>query len=164
MTFPQDSALRAHNADGTHIEPISPDNRRWLGQHHEGSLSYMSGCGPRSVMVTYALVGEEILLQVPDYNDIAHYAPGAQVSFAVADEVEPPSAEQPEPAIREVRLTATAELESDGRSHPPVAALFDESWPDGIMTSIVTLPLTDLYVSERFPVTVVPETQPTSTS
>jgi len=151
MKSPQDSAILAQDADGKPIEPISPDNRRWLGQHHEGTLSYMSGCGPRSVMITYALVGEEILLQVPDYNEIAHYAPGAQVSFAVADDVEPPTAEQPEPAIREVRVTATAELESDGRSHPPVAALFDEAWPDGIMTSIVTLPLTDLQVSERGP-------------
>ena len=132
-------------------EPISRDSRTWLDQHHEGTLSYMSGCGPRSVTISYAVVGEEILLQVPDYNEIAHYAPGARVSFAVADEAEAPSAEQPDPAIREVRVTATAELECDGRGHPPVATLFDESWPDGIMTSIVTLPLTNLGVSDGTP-------------
>jgi hypothetical protein len=40
-------------------------------------------------VVTYALVGDHILLQVPEYNDITQYAPGAEVSLAVDGQVEP---------------------------------------------------------------------------
>jgi hypothetical protein len=163
--FPEPARDRCNQLpDSQRTGPVALDSRTWLGQHHEGTLSYMSGCGPRSVTISYALVGEEILLQVPDYNEIAHYAPGAQVSFAVADEIEARSADQPDPAICEVRVTATAQLESDARGHPPVETLFDESWPDGIMTSIVTLPLTDLQVSARRPAESLREGHPTSTS
>jgi hypothetical protein len=50
--------------------PISLDCRIWLGQRHEGRLSYLSGRGPQSVVVTYTLIGDQILLQVPEYSDI----------------------------------------------------------------------------------------------
>ena len=148
---PHSSAVLTHQSHGRD-ELVSRDSRVWLGRHHEGRLSYMSGCGPRSVMISYALVGDEILLQVPDYNEIAHYAPGARVSLAVLEDSEPESADRPGRAIREVRVTGTAGLESDGAGRPLAATLFDEHWPDGVRTSIVTLPLNDLQVSERVPV------------
>ena len=45
--------------------PISLDCRSWLGQHHQGHLGYLSGRGARSVVVTYALVGDHICYRSP---------------------------------------------------------------------------------------------------
>ena len=80
--------------------------RRWIQQHHEGRLGYLSGCGPRSVVVSYAVTGDEILMRVPDYNGIAQYAPGSQVTLAVDGLVEPASPSKPE--IEEVSVTGIA--------------------------------------------------------
>lgn len=112
--------------------------RRWLEQHHEGRLGYLSGRGPRSVVVSYTVVGDQILVRVPDYNDIAQYAPGAQVTLAVDGEVEHTS------ATEEVSVTGTAGR-GDGNDRGTVDTVqFDESWPAAIKTSVVTLRLTHL--------------------
>jgi hypothetical protein len=121
--------------------------RRWLQQHHEGRLGYLSGRGPRSVVVSYAVADDQILLQVPDYNDIAQYAPGAQVTLAVDGVVEPTSPSAPE--IDEVSVTGIA-AQADESHQPPLDTVqFDESWPNGIKTSIVSLPLTELTGVQR---------------
>ncbi len=60
-----------------------PECRAWLSEHHEGRLGYLSGRGPRSVVVCYAMAGDRIMLRLPDYNDIVHYAPGSEISLAV---------------------------------------------------------------------------------
>ena len=125
---------------------IPKDCRAWLCDHHEGSLSYLSGRGPRSVVVSYAVVDDHILLQVPDYNEIAHYAPGAQVSLDIADGPEATEADPPGPAIDAVRVSGMAQLSPE--SEVPCEKSFEESWPDGIKTSIVSLPLTDLDVRQ----------------
>ena len=148
---PPHSAFLVPSADQPQ-ELISRESRIWLGQHHVGCLNYMSGCGPRSVCISYALVGDRILFQVPDYNEIAHYAPGARVSFAVDEGAEPATpAIDPGPMIEGIKVTGTAELESETDGSPPGSGCIEESWPDGVRTSIVTLPLTDLQVSERAP-------------
>jgi hypothetical protein len=121
--------------------------RRWLHQHGEGRLGYLSGRGPRSVVVSYAVADDQILMQVPDYNDIAQYAPGAEVTLAVDGEVEGTSAD--EPAIDEVSVTGTA-AHADQTHRPPADAVrFDESWPIGIKTCVVSLPLTQVDGVER---------------
>jgi hypothetical protein len=61
-------------------------------------------------VVTYAMVGEQILLQVPEYNDITQYAPGAKVSLAVDGEVEPMSVNQAGRMIDTITVTGTAAL------------------------------------------------------
>ena len=111
--------------------------RRWLLQHHEGRLGYLSGRGPRSVVVSYAVDDDQILVQVPDYNDIAQYAPGAQVTLAVDGPVEgsPPG----EPEIEEVSVTGTA-AHADRAQQAVDTVRFDESWPNGIKTSVVICP------------------------
>ena len=97
--------------------------------------------------MSYAVAGDEILMRVPDYNDIAQYAPGAQVTLAVAGALEP---DLPgEAAIEEVSVTGTA-AHADPAQQPPVDTVrFDESWPTGIKISVVSLPLTQLSGVER---------------
>ena len=146
----QNTALRA-GPDDDQRQPISSDCRIWLGEHHEGRLGYVSGRGPRSVVVTYALVGDQILLQVPEYNDITQYAPGAKVSLAVDGEVEPMSVNQPGRTIDAITVTGTAALASEGGRWSTASTLFEEAWPAGIRTSIVSLPLTGLEVRKREP-------------
>jgi hypothetical protein len=122
--------------------------RRWIQQHHEGRLGYLSGCGPRSVVVSYAVTGDEILMRVPDYNDIAQYAPGSQVTLAVDGLVEPASPSKPE--IEEVSVTGIAAQAEEAPS-PVDTGRLDESWPSGIKTSVVSLPLTKISgVQRRF--------------
>ena len=55
----------------------------WLSSHDVGRLSYLSGRGPRSVVVLYELADDEIVMRLPDYHDAAHYAPGAEVRLDV---------------------------------------------------------------------------------
>jgi hypothetical protein len=119
--------------------------RRWLHLHHEGRLGYLSGSGQRSVVVSYTVADEQILLQVPDYNEISQYAPGARVTLAVDGVVEPSSAS--EPLTGEVVVTGTAGHETTRPSIDTVR--FEESWPTGIRTSIVTLPLTRVVGVQR---------------
>jgi hypothetical protein len=107
--------------------PISLDCRIWLGQHHQGHLGYLSGRGAQSVVVTYALVGDHILLQVPEYNDITQYAPGAKVSLAVDGEVESMLANQPGRTIDAIKVTGKAALASEDGRWSGAAALFEES-------------------------------------
>jgi hypothetical protein len=63
---------------------LSPNEcRAWLSSHDEGRLSYLSGRGPRSVVVLYSLADRHIVMRLPDYHDAAHYAPGAEVQLDV---------------------------------------------------------------------------------
>jgi hypothetical protein len=138
-------------ADDDQRQPTSRDCRIWLSQHHEGRLGYVSGRGPRSVVVIYALVDNQILLQVPEYNEITQYAPGAKVSLAIDAEVEPMSVNWAGRTINAITVTGTAALASERGRWSTAAGLFEESWPAGIRTSIVSLPLTGLEVLEREP-------------
>ena len=130
--------------------PISLDCRIWLGQRHEGRFSYLSGRGPLSVVVTYVLIGDQILLQVPEYNDITQYAPGRKVSLVVDGRVEA-RLNQPGRTIDAITVTGTAAVAPEGGRWSVAAALFEESWPAGVRTRIVSLPLTELDVREREP-------------
>jgi hypothetical protein len=122
------------------------DCRRWLQQHHEGRLGYLSGRGPRSVVVSYALADDHILMRVPDYNDIAQYAPGSQVTLAVDGLVEPASPSRSE--VEEVSVTGIA-AQADEPPSPVDTGRLDESWPSGIKTSVVSLPLTQISGVQR---------------
>jgi hypothetical protein len=130
---PASTASPGRHLDECH-QLTASECRRWVEQHLEGRLGYLSGRGPRSVVVSYAVVGDQIRVRVPDYNDIAHYAPGARVTLAVDGQAEDTS------AIEEVSVTGTA-----GRDRAPSdTAPFDESWPAAIKTSVVTLPLAEM--------------------
>ena len=57
--------------------------RAWLSSHDEGRLSYLSGRGPRSVVVLYELANDKVVMRLPDCHDAAHYAPGTEVRLDV---------------------------------------------------------------------------------
>jgi len=108
----------------------------WLHSHREGRLGYQTGRGPRSVVVCYALSGGQIMFQLPDYNDIVHYAPGEEVELEV---------EGTKPATGDydtVCVKGKAALVSRRSSPEPSEAAFAETWPEGISTSVICLPLT----------------------
>jgi hypothetical protein len=111
-----------------------PECRAWLYSHHEGRLGYQSGRGHRCVVVSYAVAGDQVLVQLPDYNDIVHYAPGAEVSLDVDGGT--PAAHR-----ETVTVTGTAEL-ADGAQRPLIdQAAFQEHWPSDVRTSVICLPL-----------------------
>lgn len=114
----------------------------WLSSHREGRLGYTSGRGPRSVVVSYAMAGEHIVVRVPDYNDIAHYAPGAAVTFDVEDD-------QAEPAPRPETVSVSGTAALVDRPDELGGVDFAESWPDGVGTAVVSLPLTAVEGFER---------------
>lgn len=112
-----------------------------LTSHAEGRLGYCSGKGPRSVVVSYAVSGEQIVVRLPDYNDIVQYAPGEEVTLEVEDlAASGPSGER-------VSVCGTAALVAPEDELGGVD--FAESWPPGIATSVVCLPLTAVEGFER---------------
>jgi len=133
---PASTASSGHHLDEC-LRLSTSECRRWVEQHHEGRLGYLSGRGPRSVVVSYTVVGDQIRVQVPDYNDIAQYAPGARVTLAVDGEVDDTA------AIEEVSVTGTAG-HGDGNDRAPGDPAPCESWPAAIKTSVVTLQLAEM--------------------
>jgi Pyridoxamine 5'-phosphate oxidase len=106
----------------------------WIGSHQEGRLGYQSGRGHRSVVVCYAVAGDQILVRLPDYNDIVHYAPGAEVSLDV-------DGGTPAAHHETVIVTGTAVLADSGERPSIDQAVFAEDWPADVRTSVLCLPL-----------------------
>ena len=90
--------------------------------------------GHRSVVVSYAVAEDQILVRLPDYNDIVHYAPGAEVSLDVDGGTPPPIAKpSSSPAQPPWRRAANAPMIDQ--------AAFEEDWPPDVRTSVICLPL-----------------------
>ena len=116
---------------------LSPrECRAWLCSHHEGRLGYQSGKGPRSVVVLYTVAGDQILVRLPDYHDIVHYAPGSEVRIDV-DGGTPA-------AHRETVVVVTGKAALAGGDEKPLIdqTAFQEEWPPDIATSVICVPLT----------------------
>jgi nitroimidazol reductase NimA-like FMN-containing flavoprotein (pyridoxamine 5'-phosphate oxidase superfamily) len=109
--------------------------KAWLCSHHEGRLGYRSGKGPRSVVVSYAVAEDKIVLRLPDYNDIVHYAPGSEVSLDVDGGT--PAAHR-----ETVVVTGRAAIaENDQEPLIDQTALL-EQWPPDVSTQVICVPLT----------------------
>jgi nitroimidazol reductase NimA-like FMN-containing flavoprotein (pyridoxamine 5'-phosphate oxidase superfamily) len=109
--------------------------KAWLCSHHEGRLGYRSGKGPRSVVVSYAVAEDQIVLRLPDYNDIVHYAPGAEVSLDVDGGT---------PAAHRETVVVTGQAaiaENDQERLIDQTALL-EQWPPDVPTHVICVPLT----------------------
>ncbi len=120
---------------GERLRRLSPHEcKAWVSSHHEGRLGYQSGRGHRSVVVFYAVAGDQVLVRLPDYNDIVHYAPGAEISLAV--EGGTPAAHR-----ESVTVTGTAELAENTQRPLIDQAAFEEDWPSDVRTSVICLPL-----------------------
>jgi len=120
---------------GERLRRLSPHEcKAWVCSHHEGRLGYQSGRGHRSVVVFYAVTDDQILVRLPDYNDIVHYAPGAEISLDVDGGT---------PAAHRETVTVTGTAELAENAHRPLIdqAAFEEDWPPDVRTSIICLPL-----------------------
>jgi hypothetical protein len=121
---------------GAHQRRLSSNEcRAWVSSHREGRLGYLSGRGPRSVVVSYAVAGDSVVVELPDYNDAAHYAPGTRVHL----DVEGPAVTRRDA----VRVTGTAVL-ADQTQAASVAAERPREWPADIRTSLICLALREV--------------------
>lgn len=131
--------LERHHATTPHpaSRPMSAEEcRLWLRSHHEGRLRYLSGRGPRSVVVNYAVAPGRIILHVPDYNDIAHYAPRTRVTLEVDGRVAPNAAAERRDSVL---VTGVAVLDE---ASAPTPTLDTERWPADMATAWISLPMT----------------------
>jgi hypothetical protein len=120
---------------GERLRRLSPHEcKAWVCSHHEGRLGYQSGRGHRAVVVFYAVAGDQILVRLPDYNDIVRYAPGAEISLAVDGGT---------PAAHRETVTVTGTAELAENTYRPLIdqAAFEEDWPSDVRTSVICLPL-----------------------
>jgi hypothetical protein len=130
----------------THTHPVrrlsSGECRDWLHSHSEGRLGYQTGRGHRSVVVSYAIAEEQIVMRLPDFNDIVHYAPGERVTLEVDGRHTPVG------DFESVLVTGEARLAS--RLPTTVQQThFEEQWPAGVATSVICLPMTQVEGFER---------------
>ena len=141
---PGGSTAQHHGAAVSHeaVPSLDPDPRAWLRDHREGRLGYQTGRGPRAVVVLYAVADGQILMRLPDYNDIVHYAPGAQVTLEVAGAVTSTG------DLGTVTVTGTAQLVGTEQIHIESDAVFAEPWPAGVTTSIIGLPIEDVRLDK----------------
>jgi len=110
----------------------------WLNSHREGRLAYQTGRGPRSVVVSYALSGESVMFKLPDYNDIVRYAPGERVTLEVE------GVDETAGDFETVTVTGQAQLVTGRAEQGEPVAHFQEQWPDGVPTKVISLPLTEV--------------------
>ena len=109
----------------------------WLGTHTEGRLGYLSGRGPRWVVVSYSMAADgAIVLRIPEFNEIGQYAPGERVTFEV-DGVTGPGKPQT------LRVRGRADLRT-GRTPAAVSGERGERWPAGVHASIVVLQIDEI--------------------
>ena len=106
----------------------------WLSSHDVGRLSYLSGRGPRSVVVLYELADDEIVMRLPDYHDAAHYAPGAEVRLDVEG-----VGNAGRDAVRVVGRALLADRATLAAPHGVGSELRDEA--SSVAISVVCLPL-----------------------
>jgi hypothetical protein len=85
-------------------------------------------------VVSYAIAEDQILMRLPDYNDIVHYAPGCEVRLDVDGGT--PAAHR-----ETVIVTGTAELAEDAQRPLIDKAAFEEDWPSDVRTSVICLPV-----------------------
>ena len=130
------AATEPRNAQASH----RGDPTTWLTTQHEGRLDYQTGRGFRSVVVMYAVAGDQILFRVPDYNDIAHFASGEQVTL----EVDAPQSTPQHPLT--LCVTGRARLLRADQLPVPPDQLFQEPWPAGVATSIIGFPMEIVWV------------------
>ena len=132
--LPSEQRLRAAVAN-----QITTADRDLLLRHHEGRLSYTSGRGHQTVVVTYTVRDGHVVIRVPEYSEIAWYAPGTEVTLTVdGDETHPD-------AVQLRRIAATGGCHQQLSDLEPTA----EHWPEGIKITVICLPLATSEVSGR---------------
>jgi hypothetical protein len=132
--------LSSEQLSGTTVaNQITAADRHLLLRRQEGRLSYTSGRGPQTVVVTYTISDDHLVIQVPEYSEIGWYAPGTEVTFTVDGDETHPDAVQ----LRRIATT--------GGCHQQIADLDPraEHWPEGIHITVICLPLARSEVTRR---------------
>lgn len=107
-----------------------------LRQHSEGRLGYLSGRGPRQVVVPYTVWDRTVVLRLPEYHEAARYLTDGPVTFAVVERIDRHTAER-------VEVLARARLsEAEGGV---LSALPDEHWPVDLRSRLVWLDVDDVH-------------------
>ena len=115
-----------------------------LRRHSEGRLGYLSGRGPRQVVVPYAVWDRTVVLRLPEYHEAARYLTDRPVTFAVVERIDRRTAER-------VEVVARARLfEAEGGV---LSALPDEHWPVDLPNRLVWLEVDEVQ-GETEPVAV----------
>ena len=119
--------------------PLSPGEcRDCLLRRHEGRLAYSTGRGPRCVVVNYAVHDDEIVLRVPEFNEICQYAPGCEVCLVI-DEMLGAGDEWVE-----VTASGVASVVDHCEHTSTERDDLDEVWPSGVTASTLRVPIADL--------------------
>jgi hypothetical protein len=112
-------------------DQVTPAGRDLLLRRQEGRLAYTSGRGPQTVVVSYTIHDGHLVIRVPEYNEIAWYAPGTEVTFTV-------DGDHADSGAVQLRRMATT-----GRCHEQASALDPraEHWPEGVHVTVICLRL-----------------------
>ena len=109
-----------------------------LERGHEGRLSCLTGRGPRAIVISYAVDGNDVVLRLPEYNDLTPYATTSEITLLV----DVPGPPEPGPAL--IAVTGWAEVVEHGEHLAPGPRELAEVWPSGLQTWTLRLPLDHL--------------------
>jgi hypothetical protein len=120
-------------------DQISAADQDLLARRQEGRLGYSSGKGHQTVVVTYLIRDGHVVIRVPEYSEIAWYAPGTEVTLTV-------DGDQTHPGVAHLRRIAVA---GECHQQPPDLDPKAEHWPAGINITAICLPLATPGVFDR---------------
>ena len=119
---------------------LSPGEcRDCLLRRHEGRLAYSTGRGLRCVVVNYAVHDDEIVLRVPEFNEICQYAPGCVVCLVI-DEMHGTDSEW-----LEVTASGGASVVDHCEHTSWERDDLDEVWPSGVTASTLRVHIAELH-------------------
>lgn len=102
-----------------------------LHRHREGRLGYLSGRGPRHVVVPYAVWQGMLVVRVPAYNEAVQYVGDRQITFDVSERVSGGAADERVEIVGRGRLDEAEGVVLD--------ALPDEHWPADLPSRLLWL-------------------------
>ena len=63
---------------------VGPGVSVLVGWASSGTVGYLTGRGPRAVVVNYAVTDDQVVFRLPEYNEICQYAPGREITLNVS--------------------------------------------------------------------------------
>jgi len=119
-----------------------PECRAWLSERSEGRLGHQTGRGRRTVVVNYAVTDDQVVVRLPEYNEICQYALGRLVTLNVSGTCS-------NTRLRtEVAVTGVGHFREGDVDLPDTVDLA-EHWPAGMATHLMCLDLSDIEGSAR---------------
>ena len=119
-----------------------PECRAWLSERSEGRLGHQTGRGRRIVVVNYAVTDDQVVVRLPEYNEICQYALGRLVTLNVSGTCS-------NTRLRtEVAVTGVGHFREGDIDLPDTVDLA-EHWPAGMATHLMCLDLSDIEGSAR---------------